>query len=53
MRIEFEIEQKGLLFRDAIELPDSHTLSDDDIDAMKRQRFDAWLAASTPENAED
>ncbi len=52
-RIEFEIEQDGFVFRDAIELPEDHNLSDADIDAIKRQRFDAWLRASAPENAED
>ena len=31
-------------FADAIHLPDDHTLTDADIEAMKQQRFDNWVA---------
>lgn len=53
MRIEFEIKQNGLVFKDAIELDDSHTLSESEIDKIKNQRFQNWLASTTPENAEE
>ena len=42
--IPFEIEG----FRDAIVLPDDHTLTDADIEAIKEQRYAAWLVAITP-----
>ena len=45
--IPFEIEG----FRDAIVLPDDHTLTDADIEAIKEQRYAAWLVAIAP--AED
>jgi hypothetical protein len=31
-------------FADAIHLPDDHTFSDGEIEAMKQQRFDNWVA---------
>ena len=34
-------------FADAIHLPDDHTLTDADIEAMKQQRFDNWYAIIT------
>ena len=33
-------------FADAIHLADDHTYTDDEIEAMKQQRFDAWVAHS-------
>jgi hypothetical protein len=38
--IEFQIND----FRDAIVLPDDHTMTDAEIEAMKQQRYDDWLA---------
>ena len=31
-------------FADAIHLPDDHTFTDAEIEAMKQQRFDNWVA---------
>ena len=31
-------------FADALHLADDHTYTDDEIEAMKQQRFDAWVA---------
>ena len=53
MRIEFEIKENDIVFKDAIELEDNHTLSEIEIDAIKSQRFQNWLASTTPENAEE
>lgn len=44
MRIEFELETKHGIYRDAITLPEDHALSQTDIEALKRQRADAWVA---------
>lgn len=45
--IEFEFETQYGLFRDALVLPDDHGLSDAELDAMKQQRLDNWIAAVT------
>jgi hypothetical protein len=47
VRIEFEKMYGELVFRDAITLPDDHTLTDDEIEAMKQERFDNWVAIIT------
>jgi len=43
MIIEFEFDTAHGVFRDAIILPDDHTLSDADIEAMKIERRDNWI----------
>lgn len=49
INIDFEIEQDGYKFRDAIILPDNHNLTDAEIDALKQKRFDDWyLIVTTP-----
>jgi hypothetical protein len=53
MLIEFEMAKDGVVFRDAILLPDNHTLTAAQISAIKKQRFEAWLAATLPETQED
>ena len=53
MRIEFEIVKDDLVFRDAIELPDDHGLSEEEIEKLKQWRFNAWLDAIVPESAEE
>ena len=47
VRIEFENVYGELVFRDAITLPDDHTLTDDEIEAIKQERFDNWVAVIT------
>lgn len=44
IKIDFEFDTRHGIYRDAITLPDDHTLSDADIEAMKQARVDAWLA---------
>lgn len=44
MKIDFTIDG----FTDAIYLPDDHGLSDDEIEAMKQARYDAWLESIKP-----
>jgi hypothetical protein len=45
--IEFEFDTPHGLFRDALHLPDDHGMSDAEIDAMKQQRVDNWVAFVT------
>lgn len=48
IKIDFEFDSPYGVFRDALHLPDDHGLSDDEIQAMKQQRFDNWLAIVNP-----
>lgn len=53
IKIEFEFQTEYGLFRDALHLPDDHGLSDEQIEAMKVQRRDNWIAiVSAPNNEE-
>jgi hypothetical protein len=45
--IEFEFETSYGTFRDALVLPDDHGFSDAQLDAMKQQRLDNWIAVVT------
>ena len=54
IKIDFEFESKYGVFRDAINLPDDHGMTDEQIAAMKQQRFDNWIAIiEAPAAAED
>lgn len=45
MKIDFEFTTKHGVFRDAIYLADDHNLTQEEIDAIKQQRLDNWIAA--------
>jgi hypothetical protein len=47
VKIDFEFDTQYGLFRDALWLPDAHGWSDAEIEAMKQQRLDNWIAAVT------
>lgn len=47
MKIDFEFQTPHGLFRDALHLPDDHGLSDEQIEAMKQERVDNWIAGVT------
>ena len=42
IKIDFVIEQNGEKFVDALHLEDNHTFTDEEIEAMKQERFDAY-----------
>jgi len=44
IKIDFEFDSPHGVFRDALHLPDDHTFTDDEIQAMKQQRYDNWWA---------
>lgn len=44
IKIDFSFDTKFGKFADALHLPDDHTMSDAEIEAMKQQRLDNWLA---------
>ena len=54
LQIIFEASTKHGTYRDAIYLPDNHTLSDAEIEALKQQRVDNWIAIiEAPPPSED
>jgi hypothetical protein len=53
IKIDFEFDTPHGMFRDALHLPDDHTFTDEEVQAMKQQRVDNWIAAVTaPPNEE-
>jgi hypothetical protein len=44
IKIDFEQETRHGTYRDAITLPDDHTFTQEQIEAMKQQRVDNWVA---------
>jgi hypothetical protein len=53
IKIDFEFETTYGVFRDALHLPDDHGMTDDEIQAMKQQRVDNWIAIVTAPPAEE
>jgi hypothetical protein len=47
IKIDFEFQTVYGKFADALYLPDDHTYSDAEIDVMKQQRLDNWIAIIT------
>jgi hypothetical protein len=47
MQIEFEFETDHGRYCDALNLPDDHSFTDEEIQAMKQQRLGNWLAVVT------
>ena len=44
IKIDFEFQTPYGLFRDALHLPGDHGLSDEQIELMKQERVDSWVA---------
>ena len=53
MKIDFEYDTPHGVFRDALHLPDNHGFSDSEIEAMKQQRVDNWIAIVTAPPVEE
>jgi hypothetical protein len=47
MKIDFEFQTQYGRFCDALHLPDNHGFSESQIQEMKQQRLDNWIAAVT------
>jgi hypothetical protein len=47
IKIDFEFDSPHGVFRDALHLPENHGMTDAEIQAMKQQRFDNWIAIVT------
>jgi len=44
MKIDFFFDTQYGKFCDALHLPDDHAFTDEEIQAMKQQRLDNWIA---------
>ena len=53
IKIDFEFDTPYGMFRDALHLPDDHTFTDEEIQAMKQQRVDNWIAVVTAPPVEE
>lgn len=53
MKIDFKFDTAHGKFRDALYLPDNHNLSDSEIEALKEQRRDNWIAVVTAPSIEE
>jgi len=47
VKIDFEFDTPHGVFRDALHLPDDHAFTEGEIQAMKQQRVDNWIAIVT------
>ncbi len=47
VKIDFDFDTPHGVFRDALHLPDDHTFTEAEIEAMKEQRRDNWIAVVT------
>jgi hypothetical protein len=47
IKIDFEAETQHGVFRDALHLPDDHSFTDVEIEAMKQERVTNWVAFIT------
>jgi hypothetical protein len=52
IKIDFEFTTAHGKFRDAIHLPKDHTLTQEQIEAMKEQRRDNWISVVTAPSVE-
>jgi hypothetical protein len=53
MKIDFQFETPHGKFADALHLPDDHTFTEAEIQAMKEQRRDNWIAIVTAPPVEE
>ena len=44
IKIDFEVETEHGTFCDALHLPDDHNFTDAEIEAMKQERVNNWVA---------
>jgi hypothetical protein len=53
IKIDFSFETKFGRFADALHLPEDHTFTDEQIEAMKQQRLENWLVIVNPPAIEE
>lgn len=53
IKIDFEFDTPHGVFRDALHLPENHAFTEEEIQAMKEQRRDNWIAVVTAPPVEE
>jgi hypothetical protein len=53
IKIDFEFDSEFGIYRDALVLPEDHQLSEDDIELLKKERLDNWIAILNAPPAEN
>lgn len=53
MKIDFEFQTEHGLFRDALHLADDHDLTDEQIEVMKVDRVNNWIAVVSAPSVEE
>ena len=53
MKIDFSFDTEYGVFSDAITLPDDHTFTDAEIEAIKQERLSNWIAIITAPPSEE
>ena len=53
IKIDFSFDTPYGRFADALHLPDDHGLTDAEIESMKQQRLDNWIAIITAPPVEE
>jgi uncharacterized protein YkuJ len=53
IKIDFVLEQNGETFCDALYLEDDHTFTNEEIEAMKQNRFDKFYSLINAVSAEE
>lgn len=52
IKLDFEIQTQYGVYRDALYLDDNHGFTEQDIEAMKQERVDNWIAIITAPSEE-
>lgn len=53
MKLDFEFQTEHGLFRDALHLADDHSFTEAEIESMKTERRDGWIAVVTAPAVEE
>jgi len=53
MKLDFEFQTEHGLFRDALHLADDYSFTEAEIELMKQQRVDNWIAVVTAPAVEE
>ena len=53
IKIDFEFDTPHGVFRDALHLPNDHAFTENEIQALKEQRRDNWIAIVTAPPVEE
>lgn len=53
MKVDFFFDTQYGRFCDALHLPDEHTLTEAELEGMKKQRLDNWIAVITAPQMEE